>query len=615
MRKYLVVLLSLSFWFFISSCYSSPVLAQEGKNYAVVVMGGEPEGVTAAVSAARRGLPTLLICSDKILGGTMTLADLNSIDMNYGPRKEILTQGLFMDFFKAMGGDSFDLSKARKYFHDLAAFQKNLTVRYQAKLEKTVLDKDGKSLVALVINQDGKEEIIYGKRFIDATADGDLAALSGVPYTIGREDLGQGQKVMASTLVFQVGGVKWEKISNYLNNGGKEYLTGANQWSAWGYGQEMKGYQPSDSQMKLRGLNIGRQEDGSVLINALLIFDVNPLDPSSVEKGLIRGKKEVGRVVDYLRQKAVGFEEAYLIDSAQKLYIRESRHIQGEYILTIDDVLENRMFPDRIALASYPVDVQAASKNEGGVSFGAPLGYSIPFRSLVPLKIENLLVVGRSASYTSLAAGSARVIPVGMVEGESAGFAAVYSIRTKMNFRKLCQSPLDIRIIQDGLIKQGGYLPYLYLPDPSPDRFHWTYPYMKILRKKGIVEGGYENRYYLEEQANPQLLINLLRSLLLTLPQSKKSPTSVWELVKDNYHPLDYREAIGIMNLAYKNYRNSRGEDDDSPLTIDKEVEQQITQENVTKGQTILNRGQIMALATEFIKNIDKENYNVRKNL
>lgn len=98
--------------------------------------------------------------------------------------------------------------------------------------------------------------------------------------------------------------------------------------------------------------------------------------------------------------------------------MRESRHIIGEYQLTIDDVLENRDCWDKIAIGSYPVDVQPTAQQTYGTVVGNPDRYAIPYRSIVPLEVENLLVVGRSASYKSLAAGSARVIPIGMAEGE-----------------------------------------------------------------------------------------------------------------------------------------------------------------------------------------------------
>jgi len=577
-------------------------IAYAGELYSVIVVGGEPEGVTAAVSSARNKMDTLLISSDPVLGGTMTLARLNSIDMSYGPQKEILTKGIFEEFLQSMKGDSFDVLEARAFFQQLTEKEKNLTVLSHTIVEKPIFAQDKKTLIGLLIKEKGKERIVYGKRFIDATADADLAAMSGVSYTVGKEDLCMGKTGMAATLVFQVAGVDWGKISAYLNNGEKEYLNGANEKSAWGYGPEMKAYQSLDPQMKLRGLNIGRQNDGSVLINALLIFSINPLDPLSVEQGITRGKKEVKHVVDYLRKNACGFSNAYLVDTAEKLYIRESRHIEGEYKLTLDDVLENKIFDDRIALGSYPVDVQAANKYEWGVSYGVPIAYSIPFRSLVPLNVENLLVVGRSASYTSLAAGSARVIPVGMVEGQSAGYAAAYSIRRNITFRKLTYTPLEMRIMQDNLRNQGVYLPYLHLGDNSPDRGHWSYPYVKQLRSKGLVAGGYENKYNLDQVASGQFFLNLLKNILQTLPDNLKSKQAAWQLV-ENYsgNNLTYTEAINILNKTYSNYLLSCGQKEKKIIILDEKVKRNCQH----KG--FLTRGEVIALVCQLMNNVEKQ--------
>lgn len=169
---------------------------------------------------------------------------------------------------------------------------------------------------------------------------------------------------------------------------------------------------------RLRGLNIALQDDGNVLVNGFIIFGVNPLDKASKATGMERGKAELEYIVPYLQENFIGFANAELVGTAEQLYVRESRHILGEYQLTLDDVLENRNFEDVIALGSYPVDVPPNEQRTVGIILGNPDRYGVPFRCLVPVDIDGMLVVGRSASYTSLAAGSARVIPLGMAEGD-----------------------------------------------------------------------------------------------------------------------------------------------------------------------------------------------------
>ncbi|MFQ5794147.1 MAG: FAD-dependent oxidoreductase [Candidatus Bipolaricaulia bacterium] len=498
---------------------------EERDRFEVVVIGGGPEGVAAAVAAARNGAHVLLIESRPKLGGVLTLAKLNSFDMNYGPENQLLTQGLFAWLFERLERrTSFDVTEAEAALLELVSKQPNLTLMLGTEVVAPILSEDGHLLRGVLILRERGMVTVYADRFIDATEDADLAAISGVPYTVGREEICEisvlSCQPMAPTLVFQVGGVDWEAIQMYLNND-KNPVTGADATSAWGYGQFINDYRPGDPLMRLRGLNIGRQRDGSVLINALLIFDVDVLDPTSRQKAMVRGQQEVERIIVYLREHAPGFENAYLIGVADELYVRESRHILGEYQLTVNDVLENRDFWDRIAIGSYPIDTHPAIPEERGFVIGTPAQYSVPFRSLVPLRVDNLLVVGRSASYTALAAGSVRVVPVGMTEGEAAGVAAAYSVQHGMNFRKLAQDQEEIRQIQALLIAQGAYLEPFQISAPYAD--HWTYPCIRRLRKRGSIVGGYNNNLRLETEMPPRYLLNLLNNALRPLPPGIKS--------------------------------------------------------------------------------------------
>ena len=236
--------------------------------------------------------------------------------------------------------------------------------------------------------------------------------------------------------------------------------------------------------MRLRGFNIARQNNGNVLINALIIFGVDPLSEESKAEGIARAQAEMEYLIPYIRENFAGFEKAELVKTAEQLYVRESRHIIGEYQLTIDDVLENRDQWDKIAIGAYPVDVQPTAAQTYGTVIGSPDRYAIPFRCLVPLKVDNLLVVGRSASYMSLAAGSARVIPIGMAEGEAAGVAAAYSVNNQMDFRTMSQEKTAIASVQEALKKQGAYLEDFEVHEAFMD--HWAYPGVKVLRSLGI---------------------------------------------------------------------------------------------------------------------------------
>lgn len=225
------------------------------------------------------------------------------------------------------------------------------------------------------------------------------------PYTYAGEDIGEKDRQMGVTLVFELSGVNWTKVSLHLNwqRFKAEVLKqgtadmGATKKTAWGYTEEGYAYEPHDSMMRLRGFNIARQNNGNVLINALIIFGVDPLSDESKAEGIARAQAEMEYLIPYIQENFTGFENAELVATAEQLYVRESRHIIGEYQLTIDDVLENRDQWDKIAIGAYPVDVQPTATQTYGTVIGSPDRYAIPFRCLVPKIVDNLLVVGRSS--------------------------------------------------------------------------------------------------------------------------------------------------------------------------------------------------------------------------
>ena len=478
-------------------------------DYDVIVVGGDPEGVCAAVSSARNGLKTLLIEDDEALGGLMTLGKLNFIDICESRDGSILTQGLFMEFFDAVGGTAFDVETAKQFFYDWVVNEPNATLKLNTSFVQPVMD--GKTITGVVVEEDGKQVTYTASRVVDATVDADVAAAAGAPYTIAGEDIGEKERHMGVTLVFELSNVDWDKVTNYLENDDNEG-TGATEKTAWGYTREGYAYEPKDDMMRLRGFNAARQDNGNVLVNALIIFGVDAMSEESKAEGIARAQKELEYIVPYVQQNFIGFENAQLVGTASQLYVRESRHIIGEYQLTIGDVLENRDQWDKIAIVAYPADIQPTAGQTYGTVIGSPDRYAIPFRSIVPLEVENMLVIGRSASYTSLAAGSARVIPVGMAEGEAAGVAAAYSLEKQVSFRDMSADEGAVAAVQKQLKKQGAYLDDFEVHEAFMD--HWAYPGVKVIRSLGLLDGGYSNDYRLDEEMGKWRLQNMINNAM-----------------------------------------------------------------------------------------------------
>ena len=512
MKKVLALILVLAFS--LSACsFGGTKIAEkpqhDGMDYDVIVVGGEPEGVAAAVSAARNGMKTLLIEDDEALGGLMTLGELNFIDMCEGRDGTLLTQGVFKEFYDKVGGTAFDIEKAKAVFLAMVEDEPNLDLLLNTEVTAPILDAD--TLTGVSVSTDGAEKEYLASVIIDATADADLAAAAGVPYTFAGEDIGEKDRQMGVTLVFTLSGVDWQKVQDYLQNDDNAG-TGATDKAAWGYTKEGYAYEPKDTLMRLRGFNIARQDNGNVLLNALIIFGVDVLDEESKQAGIARGQEELAYIVPYLRENCVGFENAELVSTAEQLYVRESRHIIGKYQLTIDDVLENRDCADKIAIGGYPVDVQPTATQTYGTVIGNPDRYAISYGCLVPEKIENLLVVGRSASYKSLAAGSARVIPLGMACGEAAGVAAAYVVNIDIAPREILGDEQAIAAIQKTLRAQGAYLEDFDLPEEVMS--HWAYSGVKTLRSLGLLDGGYNNDYGLDNELGKWKFQNMFNKTL-----------------------------------------------------------------------------------------------------
>lgn len=529
---------------------SLPTFTNEGtadSDYDVIVVGSDPEGIAAALSAARNGMKTLLLSKDSTPGGLYTLGALNFIDVPETRDGTLLVGGIYEEFVNAVGGSGFDIVNAANVFNDMLTAEDNLTVRYGAKFQEPVMN--GNTITGVTVLEEGDMLVTYNAPYIiDATQDGDVAAAAGAPYTYAGEDIGERDREMGVTLVFRVSGVNWDSMCRYLTikRGigeifNKSTSMGVSGNTAWGFSDEGYAYEPSDEAMRLRGFNMAKQDNGDVLVNALLIFDVDPLDEASREEGIARAKAELENIIPYLQDEFWGFGDCELAGTAEDLYVRESRHITCEYNLTIDDVLENRDQDDRIAVTSYPVDVQPTKTQTYGTVVGYPDQYAVGYKSLVPQDVDGLLVVGRAAGYTSLAAGSARIVPTGMACGEAAGVAVAVAKAQSATPRDLVDDDAAIAEIQEKLTAQGAKLDHTQTHEEVMD--HWAYPGVKVLRSLGVLDGGYDNNYYLDDTITMNRYQNMVNNAV------KKAGFELSEKIYVN-EEIPARQIIGTMARA-----------------------------------------------------------------
>ncbi len=432
---------------------ASKALGVGRPSYDVVVVGGTPSGVAAALSAARHGASVLLLEDKPLLGGDITYAHLNQLDvplLSSTSSASPVAYGIFGEFYKKLGV-AFDVHHAEKLFEKAIANEPRIKVWKGARIG-SIFVEDGRVKGASVRRKSGAVEKITAYTFIDATNDANFAARTGASYSTGREIINPDKRMQSAGLFFSVKNVDWNAVRAYCRRTKRVRMRELNRTKrgahasidvrvmsrrraivrmggthgnyAWERGDVIRGYKPKGRNIVVWNINFGRQSDGSIVLNTLNICGVNGLSAASKKRGMEEAKREIPRLINYLRIRMPGFEKAQFAGTAPQLYIRETRHISGFSTLTVPDVKLGRAFPDRIALASYPLDLHPYFVGDENQFAAKRHVYSLPLGALIPKKVDGIFVASRSLSATYSAAGSARVIPITMAMGEAVGVAA-----------------------------------------------------------------------------------------------------------------------------------------------------------------------------------------------
>jgi len=415
----------------------------------VLVVGGGPAGVAAAIGAARAGAKVLVLEQAGFCGGVSTrnLYLRQSTLRGQGVDYRIIG-GVAFEFAQrvmALGGGNlrlghltYDYEVAKRAWDELVG-EAGVDVMYNTTAFDALM-ADSAIRGVFAVNKSGVQAFTADV-VIDASGDGDVAARAGAPFELGRSADGLTQPV---TMMMRFGGVDMKAFDAYLARDPRLRKTMAEAAAKGDF--EL-------FQDRLCSIIYWSGRPDVVNLNVTNQTHVNGTDAAQLSAAETEGRRQVWVLFAFLKKYVDGWQNAWLIDTAPHIGVRETRRFIGEYVLTEQDVMEGREFPDNIALGSYPVDIHHPDRLwVSFVPIKAPC-YGIPYRCLVPLKVENLLVAGRIISATHEAMASARVMFTCMAVGQAAGVAAALASRTHVTPRVLAAKDVQAELLrQDALL-------------------------------------------------------------------------------------------------------------------------------------------------------------------
>mgnify|MGYP004720461387 FL=1 len=431
------------------------------KSVDVFVAGGGPAGVAAAATAARAGASVFLAESLGAFGGMGTSAGIpficrptDGIHFLCGGIGREIYDRLFRDggagpemkydqFPPEIGGFIYN-PEAMKRVYDAIVSDSGVDFTFHTSLID--LRKEGGRVTHAVCAAKSGLFAIEAAIFIDATGDGDLAAMAGAPFEFGDEE----NLAQAATLCSLWSGIDWSRKEIWKDGAALDQAFRDGVFSVPDPGLPGILHTVADSGWG----NVGH------------VYGIDAGDERTVTRGMIQGRKLALEYERYYRNYVPGCENAHMLWTAQTLGIRESRRILGEYLLHVEDFVRQAVFDDEIGRYGYPIDLHGTRPPaDGKTDSGTRLfdryqyrnpgeSYGIPYRVLLPKHLENVLTAGRCVSTDRYMHGSLRVQAGCFITGQAAGMAAALSAARQVTPRQL-----PVGDLQDALLGIGAYLP------------------------------------------------------------------------------------------------------------------------------------------------------------
>jgi len=444
----------------------------------ILVVGGGTAGAVAGIAAGREGMKTLVVEQFGFLGGSQTAAlvtpmmpnQIDAIPLNGGIDFEINSRLIAMQESGVWrdGNRGWFNPEILKLVLEQMTLQAGTELLYYTFFEDVIVEQQ--EARGIVIANKAGRGVIIAKSVVDCTGDADVAFRAGVPCESGAPETGLNQPF---SVRFNLGNVNLQRFADFLCTLGKHDVM----YQAEGTEVELihtamvwrKGWTLEPVFRKAVAEGVLMESDGNyfqaftmagrpgeLALNCPRVStEIDGTDPFHLTAAQIKGREIVQRYVAFCRAYLPGCENAYLVMTAPMVGVRESRRIRGEYYLTVDDVLGAKKFDDAILRNNYPVDIHRDNDGDTAKTTRLPAGayHEVPYRSIVPLKIERLLVAGRCFSASFEAQSSVRIQSNCRAMGEAAAVASAMSMR-----KDIAPRHLDGRELRERLITKGARL-------------------------------------------------------------------------------------------------------------------------------------------------------------